>query len=157
MSPKESGRCQTHFMHCVLRAPAAVLVAAAVLTGCQTDSTSAAGQIAPPVVGQAANRIEGSGQTDQDYSLIPGSDGRVFLVLDCAAAEDTPSSLTARRADGTGWGPASTSPDLSVVCDSDGERLAILGTGTPGVAIPLAIRTAGDTWRVSQTYQRPNG
>lgn len=128
-------------------------LATAALVGCQAAATGPA-PLPAPVAGQAAEVIEGGGETDQDYDLVPGPDGRVFLVLDCAAAGGTP-ALTARRVDGEGWGPPSPEPELSVPCDADGQRLAILGTGTPGVPIPLVIRTAGDQWRVAQTYQRP--
>lgn len=127
----------------------------ALLGGCQSDGPASA-RIAAPVEGQASDVVEGSGETDQDYGLVPGPDGRVFLVLDCAAAEGRV-SLTARREDGKGWGAASPGPELTVPCDADGQRLAILGTGPPGTPIPLTVRTAGEKWRVAQTYRRPNG
>lgn len=135
--------------------PSAVCLAVC-LAACQTGDGGASAKIAGPVAGQAADVIEGSGQTDQDYDLVPGADGRVFLVLDCAAAEGL-QSLTARRADGKGWGPASPEPELSMSCDADGQRLAILATGTARTPIPLRVRTAGVQWRVAQSYQRPNG
>ena len=131
----------------------ALVLAATALAGCQTAGTGPA-QLPAPVAGQAPDVIEGGGETTQDYDLVPGPDGRVFLVLDCAAAAGS-QVLEARRADGAGWGPASPEPQLTVPCDADGQRLAILGRGTPGQAIPVIVQTAGDQWRVAQTYQQP--
>jgi hypothetical protein len=91
------------------------------------------------------------------YDVTPGTDGRVFLVLDCVGRG---AQLTARRADGLPWSPAHLtdgSPTAAVSCTPDGARLALLVTGDAGVPVPLVLDTGGaPEWRVSQTEQSPN-
>jgi hypothetical protein len=113
----------------------------------------------PMPVAAARDVVSSSGgaAAPATYDVTPGTDGRVFLVLDCVGRG---ANMTASRADGLPWSPphlTDGSPTAAVSCTADGARLALLVTGDAGVPVPLVLDTGGASeWRVSQTEQSPN-
>jgi hypothetical protein len=135
----------------------ASLVAAAVLAGCSASSDKGVALLSP-LKGQRQVVSAATTHLPTTYDVSPGTDGRMFLVLDCIGDDG---HLSATRADGEPWSPAhltNGSPTATVTCRENGSRLALLVTGDAGVPIPLRIESQPTVrdWRVALTHQSPN-